>query len=255
MGRRTPRSGSAARSIRARRWTEAFPGWARPIRRRPVGCDTGRTRQPLGARARVASSGSSQLKGDRLCVFLGSFLRHRWHSSSRADPIAIRAACPVRLRARSRSTPGPVMLQSGSLRSWTGPVRSAPTAAARATTIASVPLSNAWLLVREAPRRSPVPREPRQSASAWPAESLEGAASTPRCARSAATQWPIVILPCPFAPMVCARSEAVADSPHRSSGTRITTPPRTSPTLKSFRGLSGWVLWQVAQASTTALSG
>ena len=36
--------------------------------------------------------------------------------------------------------------------------------------------------------------------------------------------------------------------------TRTTTPPITSPSLKSRRGDSGWLLWHVTHASTTATS-
>jgi len=38
-------------------------------------------------------------------------------------------------------------------------------------------------------------------------------------------------------------------------GIRITMPPMISFSLKSLRGLSLWLLWQVTQASATALSG
>jgi hypothetical protein len=154
-------------------------------------------------------------------VLLESFLRHRWQSSSRAEPIAMRTASLLRLRARSRSTPGHVRLRCGSLRSWTGPARNASTAAARAMTIASVPSRNAWLLVRDAPSRSAVPREVRQSASAWPADRLEGAASTPSCARNAAKDRTIV-LPCALVLMECASSHPAFDrtvvTHERSSG-------------------------------------
>lgn len=38
------------------------------------------------------------------------------------------------------------------------------------------------------------------------------------------------------------------------NGMRTTTPPMTSPSLKSFRGLSLWSLWHVTQAGETAIS-
>ena len=39
---------------------------------------------------------------------------------------------------------------------------------------------------------------------------------------------------------------------HHSIGMRMTTPPITSPTMRSVRGESLWLLWQAMQASTTA---
>ena len=38
------------------------------------------------------------------------------------------------------------------------------------------------------------------------------------------------------------------------NGMRITTPPITSPSLKSLRGLSAWPLWQLTQAGEIATS-
>jgi len=43
-------------------------------------------------------------------------------------------------------------------------------------------------------------------------------------------------------------------APYPPTGIRITTPPITSPSSKSVRGVSAWPLWQLTQAGATAVS-